>query len=204
MAAFGDIDWTKKNGKEPISKSHPYKFPQFTNPKKRKIYEKTDLPAPPIMPAVDRTKVPSFSPSDKSRREILLRTNFLLEAYLNLIFNICIFLIVMILIVKGIVMIKNDINIRINMSTEKQIELIKESRRLYYLNKCTPGDRVPAMEKQCQAWEACMNQDPIKQEILKVVLRLISEGAEELMSALSIRTVLLATFVLLCILRYRK
>ncbi|KAI5188828.1 hypothetical protein NEMIN01_0196 [Nematocida minor] len=205
MASLSDINWGKKETKQPINKTHPYQYVSFSNPKKRKIEtsEHTGAP-PPIIPTKPQILHSPPSPPARSQHEILLKANLVMQAYLNLIFNSFAVVIMILLVIKGFVMVKNDISIRIHTSTESQKAKILECRRQYNLNRCSPGERVPAVEKQCQAWEECMNQDPVRQEIGKIVLRLFSEGAEELMSALSARSVFLATFVLICVLKFRK
>jgi hypothetical protein len=39
---------------------------------------------------------------------------------------------------------------------------IAACRKQYIMNRCTPEDRVPGMEKLCGTWETCMNRDPKK------------------------------------------
>ncbi|KAI5132471.1 hypothetical protein NEAUS06_0166 [Nematocida ausubeli] len=201
MTAPIDINWGRKEQRRPISKTQPYTFFTFSNPKKRKADDQVFAPRPIIRPQAD---VPAECQPGVPHHERLLKVNLVLQAYLSLIFNAFVVGLVVLLLIKGAVMLKNDIEVRINASIIDQKTQIADCAREYRINRCSPEERVPAMEKQCQVWEKCMTQDPIRQELGKIILRLFSEGAEELMSALSVRSVLLASFALIIILRFRK
>ncbi|KAH9386387.1 uncharacterized protein NEMAJ01_1283 [Nematocida major] len=205
MVSLSDIDWGKKDPRKPISKTHPYEFARFTNPKKRKV-ESPPLPAvvPPAKPPSAAESRTAPSPPAKQPHERLLKTNLVLQAYLNLLFNGLVMGIIIMLLIKGIVLVKNDIGVRMDSHIIDQKIRLSECRRQYVVNRCAPGERVPAMESQCQEWEKCMNQDPIRQELGKIILRMASESAEELMSALSVRTIVLATLALVLILKFRR
>lgn len=209
MNSLEEIDWLRKEKKGPISKTHPYRFTHLVTPKKRKIEEKTEeterRPLPLPGDSLHKTtKIVQSEKQSTSPGESLIKANIILSAYINLFFNASVSIIIILLAVKGIVMIKNDINIRMVASTENQHARIKDCKKQYYLNRCSPKERVPAMEKQCREWEICMKQDPVKQEIGRIVLRLVSEGAEELISALSNRSIIVSIIALVCILRYRR
>ncbi|EIJ88735.1 hypothetical protein NEPAR06_1274 [Nematocida parisii] len=206
MGTPADINWGEREPRRPISKSHPYEFFSFSNPKKRKADDQIFKPSAMIdherfLPV---KKPQNAQPQASMHHEKLLKINLILQAYLSLILNVFIVGLMILLVVKGVVMIKNDIEVRVNTSIMDQKTRISDCAREYRINRCNPEDRVPAVEKQCQEWEKCMAQDPIKQELSKIVLRMLSEGAEELMGSLSVRTVALATVALVIVLKYRK
>jgi hypothetical protein len=40
------------------------------------------------------------------------------------------------------------------------MQQISECTKSYLLNKCSPKERIPAMQQLCKEWETCMRKDP--------------------------------------------
>lgn len=62
------------------------------------------------------------------------------------------------------------------MDTTEMAEQIATCAQLYEINRCFPiSGRVPAIEKQCTAWESCMQRDPAAVGRARVVAETIGE-----------------------------
>lgn len=60
--------------------------------------------------------------------------------------------------------------------------------RQYHDNRCTPDQRVPAMEKVCMEWETCMSRDPSTTSRARLHAETIAEILNGFFGAISTKT----------------
>ena len=63
--------------------------------------------------------------------------------------------------------------------------------RQYQENRCNPDQRVPAMEKVCMEWEACMSRDPSTTSRARLHAETIAEILNGFFGAISTKTYIL-------------
>ena len=81
---------------------------------------------------------------------------YILLGYLQFVFNTSLVFLALYLLTSFVYMLSSDIADRTKeYSTELQQEIMHCSE-MYVANRCTPSERVPAMDRQCKEWEFCM------------------------------------------------
>ena len=85
---------------------------------------------------------------------------YLFMGYLQLAFNAFLVTLSIYLILQFFWTIKRDVDIKVEGEMSATLAEIAQCSRQYLENRCQPETRVPAMEKACLAWEACMARDP--------------------------------------------
>ncbi|OWB55726.1 hypothetical protein B5S28_g1604 [[Candida] boidinii] len=88
------------------------------------------------------------------------RVPIVLSLYLQLFFNIVIVSIIGYFIYSFVSTIQADVQNKIDNYAAEVLQEISLCAREYQRNHCDPGNRVPALEKSCMAWETCMKRDP--------------------------------------------
>lgn len=193
-----------EGAKSPIDKAFPFSFSSFTfsNPsKKRKI--KTALAEPSALKSLEDKIARSHAVGRREDRRAarlkeaaplsqkLFSLNCLISSYLSLLLNAFLVGLLVVLVLKFVFTVKNDIATKsLKRMAEARMD-IEDCRRKYLINRCGPGDRVPAMEEKCVEWERCMSRDPLRAEVTAAVFRVASESLEELFGGISVRSVLI-------------
>lgn len=193
------MSW-KESPNLPIKKTHPFRTVCFSNPKKRKVDPVKEEKETRIV----STESPITAVTPKNMTEKMLKANYVISAYISLLLNTTFVLVFFLLIVKFICVIKGDIQVKLAHVLQANKIKVRECARQYYLNKCSPAERVPALEKQCAEWEVCMNQDPTKEEMTKVIFRVVSDSIEEFLAGISIRSALIFTGTAILLLKFTR
>lgn len=126
---------------------------------------------------------------------------YLYMGYLQLAFNAFLVGIVIYLMVQFFLTVKRDVDIKVGNQMNEILSEISHCSKQYLDNKCHPDTRVPAMEKACMAWEACMNRDPAVVGRAKVSAITFAEIINSFVEPISFKTMLFfvvmiaATFV---------
>lgn len=84
----------------------------------------------------------------------------ILSTYAQLAMNIFILAVVVYLVTMFIITIRNDVDKAAERSRQEVIAEINTCIRDYTEGQCARETRIRAMEKQCEEWQACMDQDP--------------------------------------------
>lgn len=82
-----------------------------------------------------------------------------LLSYVQVSFNIILLLVLIWSIATFVKAIRDDIESKIQIHAMELMDKVSACARDYRENRCDPKDRVPALEKVCNEWEICMNQD---------------------------------------------
>ncbi|EXX53593.1 Brl1p [Rhizophagus irregularis DAOM 197198w] len=99
--------------------------------------------------------------------------------------------------------IQQAIEIKVDEYSQEMHRSISECSKSYLDNRCTPGDRVPALEKVCSQWEKCMNRDPTVLARAKISAEALGEIINNLMEQFSYKTMLFMIAIVLAILLSR-
>ncbi|KAI0043895.1 hypothetical protein FA95DRAFT_1574831 [Auriscalpium vulgare] len=114
-------------------------------------------------------------------------TPYMLLGYLQFFFNLSLILLFLYLVVQFILTVQRDVEERV---TEYSMEIVQEIANCaveYKANLCG-GSPVPAMVRQCGAWETCMNRDPTIVGRAKVGAELIAEVVNGFVEPISWKT----------------
>ncbi|GAA5928447.1 Brr6/Brl1 family protein [Sporobolomyces koalae] len=87
-----------------------------------------------------------------------------------------------------------DIQSRLSSLTLELRSEILQCARAYVDNRCEPATRIPAMERKCNEWEECMNQEIVVTGKTRVVAETLAEIVNGFVDVISFKTML---FVLL-------
>eukprot|EP01006_Ploeotia_vitrea_P034882 TRINITY_DN65816_c5_g2_i1.p1 TRINITY_DN65816_c5_g2~~TRINITY_DN65816_c5_g2_i1.p1 ORF type:complete len:489 (-),score=164.31 TRINITY_DN65816_c5_g2_i1:56-1390(-) len=91
--------------------------------------------------------------------------------------------------------VQGDIEKRVDALSADIVKDIALCAREYRENKCDPATRLPAMQKECDAWERCMERDPSAVARAKLSARTLGEVINDFIDPLSSKS-LIAIFVL--------
>lgn len=128
--------------------------------------------------------LPLPSPWEKSFQTVPSKNySYLISTYLQLLVNFIISFYGIYLIYNIIKTIKNDIESKLVAQSTNLLIEISNCRKNYVENNCSPDLIVPALEKPCEYWLKCMNQDTenvgnkssISAETLGVILNSLIE-----------------------------
>lgn len=111
-------------------------------------------------------------------------------------FNLSLVLFFLYLGVQFIVAIRRDVSERIDEYSVEILQEIAQCTQAYVTNRCEPGQRVPAMEAACGAWETCMNRDPKVVGRARVGAETFAEIINGFVDGISLKTMLFSTIVL--------
>ncbi|QLL33079.1 hypothetical protein HG536_0D06010 [Torulaspora globosa] len=89
--------------------------------------------------------------------DVWLRPDIIAE-YMQLLFNAFLLTLVLTLVVKFMVMVREDVRFKLHEDELRKLRLIEACRKSYEQNECSPESRVPALEESCDEWFYCMNQ----------------------------------------------
>lgn len=92
--------------------------------------------------------------------------------------------------------IRRDVAERIDEYSVEILQEIAQCTQAYMTNRCEPGQRVPAMEGACGAWETCMNRDPKVVGRARVGAETFADIINSFVDSISIRTMLFTVLIL--------
>ncbi|CAI4039050.1 hypothetical protein SMKI_07G0170 [Saccharomyces mikatae IFO 1815] len=117
----------------------------------------------------------------------------LIAEYIQLLFNFIIGMITLSLVIKFILLIRNDVNLKLEHDVREALDKIATCKSNYYRNQCEPHMRVPALEVRCDEWSKCMNDKILPgsdYQWAKAWARTLAEVINAFFEAFSIRSFL--------------
>lgn len=82
-----------------------------------------------------------------------------LAAYLQLSFNAVLLLMVLTLLVKFFLMVRDDVSYKVQEKLAENLRTIENCKKNYEQNDCSPEIRVPALDNICDEWFHCMTRN---------------------------------------------
>ncbi|KAJ1330089.1 hypothetical protein BSLG_009761 [Batrachochytrium salamandrivorans] len=113
---------------------------------------------------------------------------YLITGYIQVAFTFFIVCIVAYILVQLIASVRHDLQMKADEFSQEMTQQIAMCTKSYYENRCMPGQRVPAVYKVCNEWEACMSRDPRDVGRLKVGAETLAEILNKLVDPLSYKT----------------
>ncbi|KAI9512313.1 Di-sulfide bridge nucleocytoplasmic transport domain-containing protein [Russula earlei] len=114
-------------------------------------------------------------------------TPYVLLGYLQFFFNSTLVVLFLYLLVQFILTVQRDVEQRISEYSMDIVQEITNCAAQYKANLCG-SNSVPAMLRQCGAWETCMNRDPTVVGRAKVGAELIAEVINGFVEPISWKT----------------
>lgn len=114
-------------------------------------------------------------------------TPYILLGYLQFSLNAALVLFLLGVIVYLMLQLRSDVAERVTASGIELQQEIMHCSSSYISNRCTPGERVPAMERQCNEWEFCMNRDPKVVNQLRVTAEVIAEVVNGFVESMTLK-----------------
>ncbi|QHS73105.1 Brr6p [Saccharomyces paradoxus] len=127
-----------------------------------------------------------------TRQSIWLSPSLIAE-YIQLLFNFIIGIIGLSLAIKFILMIRKDVNLKLEHEVREALDKIATCKLKYFKNQCEPHMRVPALEVRCNEWSKCMNDEVMPgsdYQWAKAWARTLAEVINAFFEAFSIRSFL--------------
>ncbi|KAJ1901728.1 hypothetical protein LPJ66_000577 [Kickxella alabastrina] len=115
---------------------------------------------------------------------------YVISGYLQLAFNVFMVGTVLTIIINVLMTIQRDVNAKVQEYSAVVMQEIVACSKQYLENKCAPEMRVPAMEKACNMWDTCMNQDPSKVGRAKVSAETLAGIVNGFIEPLSLKTMM--------------
>ncbi|KAI0310998.1 Di-sulfide bridge nucleocytoplasmic transport domain-containing protein [Amylostereum chailletii] len=116
-----------------------------------------------------------------------LDTPYVLLGYLQFFFNLSLILLFLYLAVQFILTVQRDVEQRISEYSMDIVQEITNCAAQYKANMCGTN-AVPAMMRQCGAWDTCMNRDPTIVGRARVSAELIAEVVNSFVEPISWKT----------------
>lgn len=114
-------------------------------------------------------------------------TPYVLLGYLQFVFNSALVVLFLYLLVQFILTVQRDVEQRISEYSMDIVQEISNCAAQFKANLCG-SNPVPAMLRQCGAWETCMNRDPTVVGRAKVGAELIAEVINGFVEPISWKT----------------
>ncbi|KAH6573868.1 hypothetical protein BASA50_004884 [Batrachochytrium salamandrivorans] len=121
---------------------------------------------------------------------------YLITGYIQVAFTFFIVCIVAYILVQLIASVRHDLQMKADEFSQEMTQQIAMCTKSYYENRCMPGQRVPAVYKVCNEWEACMSRDPRDVGRLKVGAETLAEILNKLVDPLSYKTMIFGALTL--------
>lgn len=115
---------------------------------------------------------------------------YIASGYLQLFFNISLLSILLYFLVSFIMTIQSDVNKKVEEYSAEILSEISICSKEYLENRCSPDQRVPAMQMACQAWERCMERDPAQVGRARVSAETFAEIVNSLIEPISYKTMI--------------
>lgn len=113
---------------------------------------------------------------------------YIVSGYLQLAFNIALVLVLLYLLLAFVQTIQRDVDQKVEEYSAEILQEMSLCSKEYLENRCTPGQRVPAMEAACITWEKCMNRDPTVVGRAKVSAETFAEIVNSFIEPISYKT----------------
>lgn len=114
---------------------------------------------------------------------------YVLLGYLQFFFNLSLILVFLYLLVQFILTVQRDVEQRISEYSMDIVQEIAQCALHFKTNLCATNP-IPAMMRQCAAWETCMNRDPSKVGRARVGAELIAEVVNGFVEPISWKTLI--------------
>lgn len=121
---------------------------------------------------------------------------YIASGYLQLIFNLCLLSVLLYFLVSFILTIQADVNKKVEEYSAEILSEISICSKEYLENRCSPDQRVPAMQMACQAWEKCMDRDPALVGRARVSAETFAEIVNSLIEPISYKTMIFCLVLL--------
>ncbi|QLQ80029.1 hypothetical protein HG537_0D00290 [Torulaspora globosa] len=126
----------------------------------------------------------------------------IIAGYMRLLFNAVVMTLVVTLVVKFMVTVRDDVRFKLHEDELRELRLIEACRKSYEQNECSPESRVPALEESCDEWFQCMNRAQYvvpggrsRYQSGTLWARTVAEILNSFVEPISIRSVLLTVSV---------
>jgi hypothetical protein len=117
---------------------------------------------------------------------------FYLHAFLNL-FLISVFIL---LVSYLLLCTAKDISYKISVKKLETKFLMEEAKKLYFLNKCDPTTRVPAMENQCNQWDHLTRHGFNGIKYTKIIFEMLADVLDGFVSKFKLKSLaVIVTFM---------
>jgi hypothetical protein len=122
----------------------------------------------------------------------------LISSYLQLFLNLFILVIILAFVIQIGLMIKHDVDIKVESYVMEVMHEIDICARNYQENRCEPESRVPAIEKDCNVWQACMEKNPLLVGRSKLSAQTVAEAINAFIEPISFKTILVIFLFVFC------
>lgn len=113
-----------------------------------------------------------------------------LSSWIQITFNVMVASSILYFFYLFVSTVRHDIDMKVEEYSAEILNEMSLCSKEYINNNCMPGKRVPALEKMCNSWEKCMNQDPAIVGRAKVGAEAFGEIVESFTKPISWKTII--------------
>jgi hypothetical protein len=123
----------------------------------------------------------------------------IITGYIQAAFNLIIFCGLLFAVYSFTCAIQQDIDLRAEHFRREVLSEIKSCALDYEANRCEPNERIPAMQKMCEGWKNCMQQDPLRVARGKITAHTIAEIFNSFVEPISYKTMIFVALILVTV-----
>jgi hypothetical protein len=123
----------------------------------------------------------------------------IITGYVQALFNLIVVCCVLAALYWFATAIQQDIDLRAEGFRREVMSEIQTCAREYTANRCDPADRIPAMQKTCEVWKNCMQQDPFAVARGKISAHTLAEIINSFVEPISYKTMIFVCLVLVTV-----
>lgn len=179
-----------------VAGSSPYQSP-FKN-----VVQDSAPPSSSVAPSSSPTSRESWKDrarDDGSSWDKHVALPLVITGYVQAAFNVAVLLSILYGLYWFSCAIQQDVELKTEMYKRDVLSEIQTCAREYEANRCDPRERVPALQKGCEAWKNCMQRDPQVVARAKISAHTIAEILNSFIEPISYKTMLFFCLVLITV-----
>ncbi len=149
-------------------------------------------PPPPVA-------APPAPPGRSTNWERHAALPLIITGYVQALFNLIVVCFVLLAVYWFATAIQQDIDLKAEGFRREVMSEIQSCAREYTTNRCDPAERIPAMQKTCEVWKNCMQQDPFTVARGKISAHTLAEIFNSFVEPISYKTMVFVCLVLVTV-----
>ncbi len=123
----------------------------------------------------------------------------IVTGYIQALFNLVVVVGVLMAVYWFASAIQQDIDLKSEGFRREVMSEIQSCAREYTTNRCEPSERIPAMQKMCESWKNCMQQDPFTVARGKISAHTLAEIFNSFVEPISYKTMVFVCLILITV-----
>lgn len=113
-------------------------------------------------------------------------------------------ILILYLFLSSVYILQKDISHKIVERRNAIKALVQQGSYNYYVNKCEPHQRVPALQKMCSKWECQMSRSIDSVEITRIVAEVVGEFLNSFVERIGVKTLVYGLVIFIVYLYFKR